>query len=280
MALTRRSLNTLFAGLLASPFAAKASSTGPGPATTDLPPAHDMSAMPAHWHGSEQIAFLIYPAFTALDMVGPHYMLTNLMGATTHIVASSREPVKSDTGLLFMPTATFEDCPRDLDIICVPGGTTGTLAAMEDEATIRFLRDRGSRAKYVTSVCTGSLVLGAAGLLEGYRATSHYLTKPLLGLFGAVATEGRIVTDRNRITGGGVTAGIDFGLSLVGRLRDREYAQAVQLLAEYAPDPPYDSGTPERAPESVREMMNVMMVDFIKQAEAVGREAFARSKRL
>ena len=138
----------------------------------NMPPAPDASAgmsheMPPHWMGSEQIAFLIYPEFTALDMVGPHYMFTSLMGATVHLVAKTRDPVRSDAGLVFVPSAAFDECPRDLDILCVPGGSRGTLAAMEDPATMRFVRDRGSRARYVTSVCTGSLVLGGAGAPRG-----------------------------------------------------------------------------------------------------------------
>ncbi len=249
-----------------------------GGASEHMTPAHDMSSMPANWMGSEKIAFLIYPEFTALDMVGPHYMLTSLMGATTHVVAKSREVVKSDAGLMFQPSATFEDCPADLDIICVPGGTSGTLAAMQDEATIRFLKDRGSRAKFVTSVCTGSLILGAAGLLTGYRATSHWVAKPLLPIFGAIPAEGRVVRDRNRITGGGVTAGIDFGLALVGQLRDRSYAEGVQLLAEYAPEPPYDAGTPQRASAEVTAMMDGMFVDFKEQAAQIGKAAYARNR--
>lgn len=237
-----------------------------------------MSGMPAHWMGSEQIAFLIYPEFTALDMVGPHHMLTSLMGAKTHLVAKTKEPVRSDTGLVFVPSATFDECPKDLDIICVPGGTLGTLAAMQDDATMSFLRDRGSRAKFVTSVCTGSLVLGAAGLLDGYEATSHWALAHLMPIFGARERKARVVKDRNRITGGGVTAGIDFGLSLVGQLRDRQYAESVQLIAEYAPEPPYQAGTPEKAPADVRAMIDTMFVDFIKQAEAVGRAAYAKGK--
>lgn len=246
-----------------------------GAASDNMTPAHDMASMPASWMGSEKIAFLIYPEFTALDMVGPHYMLTSLMGASTHVVAKNKEIVKSDTGLMFQPSASFEDCPADLDIICVPGGTSGTLAAMQDEATIQFLRDRGSRAKFVTSVCTGSLILGAAGLLTGYRATSHWVTKPLLPIFGAIPADGRVVHDRNRITGGGVTAGIDFGLSLVGQLRDRTYAESVQLLAEYAPEPPYDAGTPQKASGEVNAMMESMFLGFRERAEAIGRAAYA-----
>lgn len=236
---------------------------------------HDMSSMPAHWMGSEQIAFLIYPQFTALDMVGPHHMLTSLMGASVHMVAKTLDPVVSDAGLIVSPTKTFDQCPEELDIICVPGGTTGTLAAMQDEQTMRFLKDRGSRARHVTSVCTGSLLLGAAGLLDGYSATSHWATRSLLPIFGARPVDARVVRDRNRITGGGVTAGIDFGLFLVGQLRDREYAEAVQLIAEYAPDPPYDAGTPDRAPAQVKTMIDDMFVNFIGQAEKVGRASFA-----
>lgn len=268
--LTRRDL----AGLVASMLAVPAARAGDAPGKQEG--VHDMSSMPANWMGKEQIAFLIYPEFTALDMVGPHYMLTNLMGATTHVVAKTREIVKSDTGLMFQPSASFEDCPADLDIICVPGGSSGTLAAIQDDATIRFLKDRGSRAKFVTSVCTGSLVLGAAGLLTGYRATSHWAASSLLPIFGAIPAEERVVRDRNRITGGGVTAGIDFGLMLVGQLRDREYAEGVQLLAEYAPEPPYDAGTPKRAPTEVTKMMGDMFIDFNKQVEAVGRAAYAK----
>lgn len=141
--------------LLAAGSSPAAAQTAP---PADTPHAHDAMAAPAHWTGKETIAFLIYPGMTALDMVGPHYMLTNLMGATTHIVARTRDPVKSDTGLVFLPDADFESCPRDLDILCVPGGTTGTVEAMKDEATLRFLRDRGERARFVTSVDRKSVV--------------------------------------------------------------------------------------------------------------------------
>ncbi|HTO68210.1 MAG TPA: DJ-1/PfpI family protein [Bradyrhizobium sp.] len=239
-------------------------------------PTDDMAKAPPGWVGKEQIAFIVYPEFTALDMVGAHAMLSGLMGSTVHIVAKTRDIVKSDSGLQFLPSASFEECPRDLDIICVPGGANGTLAAMQDDATLRFLKDRGSRAKFVTSVCTGSLVLGAAGLLTGYKATSHWATIPVLPTFGADATEGRIVRDRNRITAGGVTAGIDFGLSLVGQLRDRQYAEVVQLMAQYAPEPPYDAGTPEKAPPDVTKMTRDMFVDFNKLADQVGRDAYSK----
>jgi cyclohexyl-isocyanide hydratase len=231
-------------------------------------PDHDMSGMPPSWHRSEKIAFLIYPKFTALDMVGPHHMLASLMGATTCIVAKTKVPVSSDMGMTFVPSHSFADCPNDLDIICVPGGAEGTLAAMEDEATIAFLKDRGSRAKYITSVCTGSLVLGAAGLLKGYKATSHWVARELLSEFGAEPIDKRIVVDRNRITGAGVTAGLDFGLSLVRTLRDDDYAKSVQLLAEYQP---LDAGTPERAGPATTKPMADMFTGFSDKVRALAR---------
>ncbi len=232
------------------------------------PAAHDdiHDHMPASWYGKEQIAFLIYPQFTALDMVGPHYMLGSLMGGTVHIVAKTKEPVVSDMKLAIMPSATLDECPKDLDIICVPGGSLGTLAAMEDPQILAFLKDRGSRAKYVTSVCTGSLLLGAAGLLEGYKATSHWGAREVLRDFGAEPVDARVVIDRNRITGAGVTAGLDFGLTLVSRLRDQQYAEGVQLMAEYDPAPPFSSGSPAKASQANREMMTVMFADFVGRA--------------
>lgn len=282
MTISRRSINKGVAGLLATPLLGVSASSvqAQAPSAPERTATHDMSAMPAHWMGKEQIAFLIYPEFTALDMVGPHYMMTSLMGAKVHLVAKTKEPVKSDTGLVFIPSAAFEECPKDLDIICTPGGTLGTLAAMQDDATLAFLKDRGSRAKFVTSVCTGSLLLGAAGLLQGYKATSHWVTKDMLSIFGAIPTDGRVVTDRNRVTGGGVTAGIDFGLSLVGKLRDQQYAEGVQLIAEYAPEPPFNAGTPKTAPAEMKALVQGMFTDFVKNADAVGRAAFARAKQL
>jgi putative intracellular protease/amidase len=269
MALTRRTLGTAaLATVLARGFAPAASAQAPK-GTTPAQHAHDN--MPVHWYGNEQIAFLVYPRFTALDMVGPHHMLGSLMGATVHIVGKSMEPVLSDMGLAVAPSASFESCPAELDIICVPGGSEGTLAAMQDEATLAFLRDRGSRARLVTSVCTGSLLLGAAGLLRGYRATSHWVARDLLREFGAEPVDARVVVDRNRITGAGVTAGIDFGLSIVARLRDADYAKAVQLLAEYQPEPPFDAGTPQRASPQAVSMLSDMFVSFRSQVQQLAK---------
>jgi cyclohexyl-isocyanide hydratase len=148
-----------------------------------------------------------------------------------------------------MPTTTFEQCPADLEILFVPGSTLGTAPLMRDQVVLDFVRSRGERAKLVTSVCTGSLLLGAAGLLRGYRATSHWFTRELLPEAEAIRVDARYVEDRNRITGAGVTSGIDFGLRLVERLRGLEIAQTTQLLMEYAPEPPFNAGEPSTAPQ-------------------------------
>jgi transcriptional regulator GlxA family with amidase domain len=236
-----------------------------------------MSQMPAHWRGNEKVVMLVYPGFTALDIVGPQYMFASMMGAKTYIVAKTKEPVRSDTGLVVMPAMDFSEAPRDVDIFCVGGGTRGTVNAMKDEETMRFVKTVGGRAKYLTSVCTGSMILGAAGLLEGYKATSHWLAKRLLPGFGAIPTDGRFVRDRNRITAGGVTAGIDFGLGLIAQLRDDRYAQGVQLLAEYAPAPPFE-GDPARAPSEVREHLEAMMWRFNDEMGEEAKAAYLRSK--
>lgn len=276
MSLSKRDLLLALASGVAIAGTRTASPVGAGDAKPVVDPGHDMSGMPTNWHGSEKIAFLIYPKFTALDMVGPHYMLASLMGATTYIVAKSKDPVVTDMGLTFLPSHTFDDCPADLDIICVPGGSDGTLTAMEDAATIAFLKDRGARAKYITSVCTGSLVLGAAGLLTGYKATSHWVAREVLKEFGAEPVDARVVVDRNRITGAGVTAGLDFGLTLVAKLRDDTYAQSLQLLAEYAPEPPFNAGTPTSAPAPVRDMISAMFPQFVSYAHAAAKRAMSK----
>ncbi|NUK01377.1 DJ-1/PfpI family protein [Streptomyces lunaelactis] len=153
---------------------------------------------------------------------------------------------------------TFEQCPAELDVLFVPGGTGQTKAVLNQKA-LHFLTDRGAQAKYVTSVCTGALVLGAAGLLNGYRAGTHWSVRDLLPLVGATPVNERVVIDGNRITGGGITAGIDFGLTLLAKLVDEEAAQTSQLAMEYAPEPPFDAGLPEQAPPAVVERLTTMM---------------------
>ncbi|MGA2742531.1 MAG: DJ-1/PfpI family protein [Bryobacteraceae bacterium] len=222
-----------------------------------------------HWTGDEQIAMLMYPAMTVMDLMGPHCFLGALMGAKIFLVAKSLEPVTSDTGVTITPTATFKTCPRDLTVLFTPGGTDGTLAAAVDPETRAFMADRGARAKYVTSVCSGSLILGAAGLLKGYKATSHWSVRHVLAGFGAIPTDARVVRDRNRITGAGVTAGLDFGLTMVAELRDRTYAECCQLMSEYDPDPPFHAGSMKTAPAEVKAPMVQMLTEFVKKAEAL-----------
>lgn len=231
----------------------------------------DMNKVP--WMGDEQIAMLVYPRMTIMDLIGPHCMFGSLMGATIHIVAKSLDPVTSDAGLTIIPTATFDTCPRDLTVLFTPGGTDGTLAAASDPDTLAFMADRGSRAKYVTSVCSGSLILGAAGLLKGYKATSHWSCREALAGFGAIPTKARVVRDRNRITGAGVTAGLDFGLSMVAELRDQTYAECAQLMSEYDPDPPFNAGSMKTAPTYVKKAMIELVADFTKRAEILADSA-------
>lgn len=223
---------------------------------------HDMGGIPANWVKPDQIAMLCYPGMTILDLIGPQYMFAALMGATVHLVGKTRDPMTSDTGVTMIPTATFDQCPKDLTVLFVPGGTTGTLAAIEDDATRNFVADRGARAQYVTSVCTGALVLGAAGLLKGYRATTHWAALETLSDCGATPVAERVVRDRNRITGAGVTAGLDFGLSMVAELRDPTYAQGVQLGCEYDPQPPFNAGSIKTAPADVKAIMASMYASF------------------
>ena len=232
-------------------------------------PEMDLEMRKVHWQGDEQIAMLMYPGMTVMDLIGPHCMFGALMGAKIFLVAKSLDPVTSDAGVTITPTATFDTCPRDLTVLFTPGGTDGTLAAATDPKTLAFLADRGARSKYVTSVCSGSLILGAAGLLKGYKATSHWSVRHVLAGFGATPTEARVVRDRNRITGAGVTAGLDFGLTMVAELRDRTYAECCQLMSEYDPDPPFHAGSMKTATEEVKAPMVQLLAEFVKKAEAL-----------
>ena len=209
------------------------------------------------------ITFLVYPNVTQLDLTGPAQVLSRLGNAKVDLVWHSRDPVQTDSGFALLPTATFDEI-RQTDILCVPGGF-GCTDVMQDDAALAWVRDVGTSARWVTSVCTGSLILGAAGLLRGYRATSHWAWRDYLRLFGAVPVGERVVFDRNRVTGGGVTAGIDFALALMAEIRGEKYARLVQLGLEYDPSPPFDSGTPEKAGEDlvaqVHERSNRMAPD-------------------
>ncbi len=196
-----------------------------------------------------RIGLLLFPNLTQLDLTGPFEVFAKAPGAEVRLLWKRAEPVAAETGLRILADTAFADCPP-LDVLCLPGGP-GVGAMMEDAEVLAFLRTHGPRARYLTSVCTGSLVLGAAGLLRGRRATSHWSALDLLAPLGAVPTEGRVVRDGNVITGGGVTAGIDFALTVVAELLGPDVAQAIQLGIEYAPAPPFDAGTPDRAPPAV-----------------------------
>jgi cyclohexyl-isocyanide hydratase len=190
-----------------------------------------------------EIGMLLYPGLTLLDLIGPHTVLSSY--SKIHLVWTTRDTIFSDSGIGIQPTSTLSDCPADLDILFAPGGQH--MSVLNDPDVLAFVADRGQRAKYVTSVCSGSIILGAAGLLRGYKATSHWAARDLLPLFGAEPVEARVVTDRNRITGGGVTAGIDFGLVLLSMLRGDVPAKMTQLAMEYDPHPPFDAGSPMKA---------------------------------
>ena len=196
-----------------------------------------------------QIGFLLFPGIQQLDLTGPYDVLGSLPDVKLHLVWKDLATVTSSTGLVFTPTITYADCPN-LDVICVPGGA-GVGPLMEDPHTLGFLKDQAHTARYVTSVCTGALVLGAAGLLRGRKATTHWAYHDLLAALGATAVKARVVRDGNLLTGGGITAGIDFALSLVADLYGEAAAQLVQLQIEYAPAPPFDSGSPQTAPAHV-----------------------------
>jgi cyclohexyl-isocyanide hydratase len=219
-----------------------------------------------------QIGLVIFPKVTQLDMTGPLQVFSSLPGAKVHLIWKRIEPVPSDAVLMLTPTTTFADCPQ-LDVICVPGGA-GTDDMVNNQEMLDFLRQQANGAKYITSVCTGSLVLGAAGLLQGYRATTHWTAMEFLSEFGATPTKTRVCVDRNRVTGGGVTAGIDFALTLVSILVDRQTAEAIQLRLEYNPAPPFNSGSPDSAPpEVLARMSERIAATQPRRSEAVHRAA-------
>ncbi len=196
-----------------------------------------------------EIGFLVFPKVQQFDLTGPYEVFASWPGARVRMVAKTLEPVMSVTKLVLAPDATFETCPQ-LDVLCVPGGA-GINALLTDEETLGFVRAQGEGARFVTSVCTGALVLGAAGLLKGKRATTHWASHDFLKAFGAEPVHERVVRDGALMTGGGVTAGIDFALTLVAELAGREVAEAIQLNLEYAPAPPFAAGRPETAPDAV-----------------------------
>ena len=235
-------------------FAAAAALGTAGRATADdKKPQSSGDKFPAmHTGRKPEIAMLLYPGLTLMDMLGPQTALST--SCNVHLVWKNTDLIESDTGVVLKPTKAFADCPKDLDAVFVGGGP-GQFDIMGDAEVIGFLADRGARAKWVTSVCSGSLMLGAAGLLKGYKATSHWACHEVLALFGATPVAARVVTDRNRVSGGGVTAGIDFGLVLLAKMLGEDVAKMSQLAMEYDPQPPFDAGTPKKAGEKITKMV-------------------------
>lgn len=223
------------------------------------------------------IGFLVFPGITQLDMTGPFEVFARIPGANVHLAWKNLDPVRSDTGLLLTPTVTFETCPA-LDVICIPGGP-GVNPLLNDDDAKAFVCKHAEQARYVTSVCTGALLLGAAGLLDGYKAATHWAAREFLTAFGATPVETRVCIDRNRITGGGVTAGIDFGLALAAELIGRQNAEAIQLFMEYNPAPPFNAGSPQSVEPAVLKHFRETMHDVIATRRAAVEQAAARMKR-
>lgn len=221
-----------------------------------------------------QLGLLLFPDVTQLDLTGPWEVFARTPQFACHLVWKDLQPVRSDRGMSILPDMTFDACPP-LDVIFVPGGP-GQIALMSDRETLDFLRQQARQAQRVTSVCTGSLVLGAAGLLQGYRATSHWGSIDQLALLGAEPVSQRVVRDRNRITGAGVTSGIDFALTLVAELCGDAAARAIQLQMEYDPEPPFSSGSPRTAPAEEVEQARSQMASFIATRRLATEQAAAR----
>lgn len=223
---------------------------------------------------STSIGLLLFPALTQLDLTGPFEVFARAPDTKVHLIWKNLDPVVSDRGMAIQPTTTFDACPA-LDIICIPGGP-GQINLMEDEEVLSFIRAKSKQAKLVTSVCTGSLVLGAAGLLEGYKATTHWASLDQLALLGAEPVNERVVRDRNRITGAGVTSGIDFALSVVSEMFGPDIAQNIQLHMEYDPAPPFDCGSPRSASEEQLKKAQQQVAPFIEKRRQATLKAAAR----
>lgn len=197
-----------------------------------------------------QIGFLIYPGVIQLDVMGAYQALAFPPDTIIHLIWKTLTPITLYEGLTIVPTVTLEDCPP-LDVICVPGGGLGQVEVMQNLEILDFLNQQGKKAQYVTSVCTGSMILAAAGLLQGYRATCHWAFRDQLAMLGVEVVPERVVIDRNRVTGAGVTSGIDFALALLSLLCGEDVAKMTQLMMEYNPEPPFNAGTPETAGEVI-----------------------------
>ena len=217
-----------------------------------------------------QIGFLIYPGVIQLDVMGAYQVLAFPPNTTTHLLWKTLSPVVSNEGFVFTPTTSFADCPS-LDVICVPGGGMGQVDAMKDAEILDFLKQQSATAQYVTSVCTGSMILAAAELLQGYKAACHWAFRDQLAMLGVDVVPQRVAIDRNRVTAAGVTSGIDFGFTLLSLLCGESIANMTQLMMEYVPEPPFNAGSPEAAgDEIVQSLMQVgqpMLDAFLVQTK-------------
>jgi putative intracellular protease/amidase len=215
--------------------------------------------------GNEKIAMLLYPGFYAPDLINPQFLFNAMMGAEVCLISPTDDltPVECG-GFSIVPTHRRSECPDKPDVLFVPGGATGTVEAMKNKPFIDFIKTKAADSNYIASVCTGSLLLGKAGLLKGKKATSHWSTLALLNNFGAMPLNERVVWDGNLVTGAGVTAGIDLGLQIVAALRGKTYAQTIQLEAEYDPAPPYDSGSPEKADPFVSDNLKGILAPLVE----------------
>jgi cyclohexyl-isocyanide hydratase len=221
-----------------------------------------------------RVAILLYPNITQLDFTAPLEFLSKVPGVDIGLYWKSLRPITSAGGLEFTPTASFDEMDS-IDLLLVPGGP-GQVDLMADEEVLEFLHRAADQARFVTSVCTGSLLLAAAGLLQGYRSTTHWMAMEDLSLLGAIAVDERVVIDRNRITGSGVTAGIDFSLTLIAELWGDAVARMVQLALEYDPQPPFDAGSPKTAsPEEVQRLLQRSQA-LLDRRRAATKKAAAR----
>ena len=285
----RLSVAAIFAGLLARESGGQAATRPAGASDANQKDIEDSTQAHLDAIGRHQaftsfpkatIGLVVYPGMFVQDLVGPLTVFEALLNRDIHLLWKTRDSVDNaqpgtPTLLPVTPTTTFDDCPKALDVLFVPGGVPGTLAMMEDAQMLAFLKRMAPNSRYVTSVCTGSFILAAAGLLKGYRAASYWAVADLLAELDAIPSDERVCVDRNRITGGGVTAGIDFGLSIAAKLSSPLYAQAIQLYLEYAPDPPFNAGRPETAPAEAREFLESMFAGLRTSTTAIARRVRA-----
>ncbi|SHJ06178.1 cyclohexyl-isocyanide hydratase [Aureimonas altamirensis DSM 21988] len=214
-----------------------------------------------------RFGLLCFPGVQQLDLTGPYEVFASATGSTVHLIWKDLQPVRSATGLMLTPDTLLSEAP-DFDVLCIPGGG-GVNALLTDETVLAFIRDKAAKARFVTSVCTGALVLGKAGLLSGKRAATHWNAMDFLPAFGAIPVSERFVQDGSIITAGGVTSGIDFGLAVVAELLGRAEAETIQLALEYAPAPPFDAGQPETASEAVVRAAKSRMAGSRQEREAL-----------